>query len=247
MGYLNCRLLSLPFSYLGIPIGAHPRRSEICDPIISKCKRKLSKWKQRNLSFGGRVTWIKSVLNSIPIFFFSFFRLLKKVVDRLVRLQWSFLWGDREGQRKLVWVKWDTVCLPKDKGGLGVRDLASFNREIVGKWRWNLFHHTGTLWAKVLESKYGGWRNLDEARRNHKESIWWWDLCFVCGLEEEGGWLNEGLKWKIGCGLQVKFWEDRWREEGLSLMEKYQRLYCISQQKHHTIQQMGFEMGESWE
>ena len=87
MGYLNCRLWSLPFSYLGIPIGAHPRRSEICDPIISKCKRKLSKWKQRNLSFGGRVTWIKSVLNSIPIFFFSFFRLLKKVVDRLVRLQ----------------------------------------------------------------------------------------------------------------------------------------------------------------
>ena len=26
--YLNCRVLSVPFSYLGIPIGANPRRSE---------------------------------------------------------------------------------------------------------------------------------------------------------------------------------------------------------------------------
>ena len=64
------------------------------------------------------------------------------------------------------------------------------------------------------------------------------------GSEEEGGWLNECVKWKIGCGLRVKFWEDRWREEGLSSMEKYQRLYCISQQQHHNIQQMGVEVGE---
>jgi len=42
-------------------------------------------------------------------------------------------------------------------------------------------------WTKVLESKYGAWRNLDETRRNHKELIWWRDLCFVRGLEEEGG------------------------------------------------------------
>ncbi|KAL5141003.1 Cullin-1 [Glycine soja] len=62
--------------------------------------------------------------------------------------------------------------------------------------------------------------------------------------DEEGGWLNECVKWKIGCGLRVKFWEDRWREEGLSSMEKYQRLYCISQQQHHNIQQMGVEVGE---
>lgn len=37
---------------------------------------------------------VKLVLNSIPIFFFSFFRVPKKVVERLVRLQMSFLWGD---------------------------------------------------------------------------------------------------------------------------------------------------------
>jgi len=40
--YLNCRILSLPFLYLGIPIGDNPRRSEFWDPIIRKCERKLA-------------------------------------------------------------------------------------------------------------------------------------------------------------------------------------------------------------
>ena len=123
MGYLNCRLWSLPFSYLGIPIGANPRRSEIWDLNISMCERKLSKCKQRNLSFGGRVTLIKSILNPIPIFFISFFRVPKNVVDKLVRLQRSFLWGEGDDQNKLTWVKWKTICLPKEKGGLGVEVL----------------------------------------------------------------------------------------------------------------------------
>ena len=110
--YLNCRLLSIPFSYLGIPIGANPRHSETWDSIVKKCERKLSKWKQKYLSCGRRVTLIKSVLNSIPIFFFSFFRVLKKVVDRLVGLQSRFLWGGNSDQKKIAWVNWGTVCLP---------------------------------------------------------------------------------------------------------------------------------------
>ncbi|KHN12523.1 hypothetical protein glysoja_035330, partial [Glycine soja] len=65
----------MPFLYLGIPIGANPRRSELWDPIIRKCKRKLAKWKQRHISFGGRVTLINAVLKSILIYFFSFFRI----------------------------------------------------------------------------------------------------------------------------------------------------------------------------
>lgn len=31
---LNCRLLSIPFVYLGLPIGANPRRGRVWDPII---------------------------------------------------------------------------------------------------------------------------------------------------------------------------------------------------------------------
>jgi len=72
--YLNCSLLAIPFVYLGIPIGENPRRCQLWDPIIHKCERKLAKWKQRHISFGGRVTLIQSILTSIPIYFFIIFQ-----------------------------------------------------------------------------------------------------------------------------------------------------------------------------
>lgn len=71
--YINCSLLFIPFIYLDIPIGANPRRCQLWDLIINKCERKLAKWKQRHVSFGGRVTLIQSILTSVPIYFFSFF------------------------------------------------------------------------------------------------------------------------------------------------------------------------------
>jgi len=83
--------MSVPFTYLGIPIGANPRRSQTWDPLITKCERKLARWKQRHLSFGGRMNLINSVLTSIPIYFLSFFRVPKQVVNKIVRLQRNFL------------------------------------------------------------------------------------------------------------------------------------------------------------
>ena len=126
------------------------------NPILEKCERVQNKWTQRHLSFGGRVTLIKSVLTSLPIYFLSFFRIPKKVTEKLVSIQRRFLWGGDIDQNKIAWIKWEIVCLPKDKGGLGIKDLNTFNIALLGKWRWNLFQHEGQLWARVLESKYGG-------------------------------------------------------------------------------------------
>ncbi|KAL2993247.1 hypothetical protein AAZX31_10G099100 [Glycine max] len=140
---LNCSQLSFPFVYLGIPIGANPMRDHMWEPIINKCERALAKWKQRHLSFGGRVTLIQSVLTSIPIYFLSFFRIPKKVLDKLVRVQRRFLWGGGLDNNKIAWIKWETVCLPEEKGGLGIKDINMFNLALIDKWRWNLFHNEG--------------------------------------------------------------------------------------------------------
>ena len=148
-----------------------------------------------------------------------------KVGDRLEKLKRWFLWGGNSNQKKIAWVSWGTVCMPKEAGGLGIRDLRKFNYVLLGKWHWNLFHCQGELWAQVLNSKYGGWRNLDEIRRSNRESIWWRDLSFICNLPEEGSWFNSNIKWKIGSVSKVLFWEDAWKEDGVLLKEKYPRLY----------------------
>jgi len=79
-------------------------------------------------------------------------------------------------QRKIAWVSWKEVCQPKDKGGLGIKDLKTFNSALLGKWCWDLLHKQEELWAKILLSKYGGWRALEEGIRGSHDSIWWKDL-----------------------------------------------------------------------
>lgn len=98
--YLNCSLLSILFTYLGILIEANSKSSVTWDPIVKKCERKLAKWKQKQLSFGDRVTLIKSVLNSIPIYFLSFFKIPKKVVHKLVKITKMVPMGRRYGKKK---------------------------------------------------------------------------------------------------------------------------------------------------
>jgi len=56
-----------------------------------KCESKLSKWAQKNISMAGKVSLINSVLNALPIYLLSFFKIPQKVAHRLVALQRNFL------------------------------------------------------------------------------------------------------------------------------------------------------------
>jgi len=48
------------------------------------------------------------------------------------------------------------MCMPKEHGGLGVKDIPSFNAALLGKWKWELLQNQRETWARVLEAKYGG-------------------------------------------------------------------------------------------
>lgn len=106
------------------------------------------------MSIGGRITLINSVLSALPLYFFSFFKAPKKVIKEINRLQRQFLWGGRDEQRKISWVKWDDVCLPKDKGGLGIKNLEAFNITLLSKWRWRCTIGSNNLWHKILVIRY---------------------------------------------------------------------------------------------
>jgi hypothetical protein len=153
--FLNCRLGEIPFNYLGLPVGANPRRLSTWDPLISYLKRRLSSWGKKHISLGGRIVLINSVLIAIPIFYMSYLKMPVQVIKAVTRIQRDFLWGGVKGVRKLSWISWKMVCREKKDGGLGVRDIKVVNMSLLSKWRWKLLQNDSALWKDVLVSRYG--------------------------------------------------------------------------------------------
>ncbi|KAL4390659.1 hypothetical protein AHAS_Ahas03G0167200 [Arachis hypogaea] len=61
---LKCLISYLPMKYLGIQLGANPRRIETWKPVLDKIKKKLSKWKSGLLSWAGRITMIRAFVQT---------------------------------------------------------------------------------------------------------------------------------------------------------------------------------------
>jgi hypothetical protein len=115
--FLNCRVTSLPFRYLGLPVGASPRRASTWEPLLVSLRKRLGAWGNKFVSLGGRIVLLNSVLNAIPIFYLSFLKIPVLVWKQVRRIQIEFLWGCKGGRKKMNWIKWDGLCLPKKKGG----------------------------------------------------------------------------------------------------------------------------------
>lgn len=141
---LTCKTMDVPFTYLGIHVGCNPRRLRTWDPVVQKLKRKLSSWKGKHLTFGGRVCLFKSVLTAILLFYLSFFRMPKGVLKQCIQIMAHFLWSGSDYVRKIAWVNWSKLCKPKLARGLGIIDLECFNLALLGKWRNDVFYMRGT-------------------------------------------------------------------------------------------------------
>jgi hypothetical protein len=208
--FLNCRRGELPFNYLGLPVGASPRRMSTWEPMIEKIRRSLNTWGNKHISFGGRLVLINSVLNSIPIFYMSYMKMPVQVRKKAVRIQRDFLWGGVNGKKKISWVKWKLVCQDKRKGGLGVRDLELVNLSLLAKWRWRLLHEEdSTLWKEVIVAKYGRFMvnnvNWMWEPTPYLASIWWKDIRDLEGCVESSNWLEETIVRRLGNGIHIRF------------------------------------------
>lgn len=178
--------MEAPFTYLGMPVGGNPRRISFWEPVILKIKKRLSQWKQKYLSFGGRICLIRAVLSSIPLYFLSFFKMPQSVAARCNSILSRFLWGGVDGESKIAWVCWDRICKPKSCGGLAIKDWKFFNKALLGKWRWWMLRDKTSLWSRVLQSKYG-----NSVRSN--DSNWWKDLHSTCFGVDQGAWFSEAV------------------------------------------------------
>jgi len=102
---LRCRVVSLPLKYLGLPLGASYKATNIWNRVIEKMERLLAGWKKLYFSKCGQLTLIKSTISNLPTYYMSLFPIPVSVAARLERLQLDFLWGWDWGLGKFLSTK----------------------------------------------------------------------------------------------------------------------------------------------
>ncbi|XP_022019760.1 uncharacterized protein LOC110919816 [Helianthus annuus] len=71
---IGCQAEVFPFRYLGLTVGANMNRVANWKPVYDIVDARLAKRKAVMLSMGGRITLIKSVLESLPTYYFSLYK-----------------------------------------------------------------------------------------------------------------------------------------------------------------------------
>ena len=93
---------------------------------------------------------------------------------RLVQKQCAFLWtGENKCRGSQCKAAWDDVSLPKNKGGLGVLDLAKKNKSFLKKSLVRFHYARSALWIDWLRNAYG-WNEYFDFGDNTSNitSIW---------------------------------------------------------------------------
>nr|GEZ72331.1 RNA-directed DNA polymerase, eukaryota [Tanacetum cinerariifolium] len=124
---IGCEVMQTPFKYLGVMVGDHMSRYSAWSNTIQKVRGRLTRWKVKTLSIGGRLTLLKSVLGA----------------------------GGDSQDSKITWVAWAKVLSSKKNRGLGVSSFFALNRALLLKWVWRYLVPNGSLWYHIINAIYG--------------------------------------------------------------------------------------------
>lgn len=206
--------------YLGAPIYKGRCKCMYFDETVGKLAQKLEGWKSRFLSFGGKITLIRSVLASLPLHVFSCMVVPQQVQRRIEGLMRAFLWS-QQGQGRMNWVSWKRICTPVEEGGLGIRSIHETVHGLHGKLAWKIISKE-TLWTRLLRQKYGVQSVFSPtALRTNSSNLW-------RTLFPHFQTLLQMSHWEVGKG-DIQFWSTNWcgeilgpeHEEELSVKEVF--------------------------
>ena len=190
--------------YLGLPDSYGGSKVSVLSFLKEILEQRLFGWQNRFLSPGSKEVLLKAVVLTLPTYTMSFFLLPKTICKQLISLMSDFWWRNNKESRGMHWKAWGHLTQPKDRGGLGFKDLEDFNMALLGKQLWRLIFHPESLLCRVFKSKY--FRSSDplNATLGSRPSYVWRSMFAAQHL------IKQGARVVIGNGRNTKIWEERW-------------------------------------
>lgn len=96
----------LPCKYLGLPLAKGIQSGGIWNSLFERFKERLSSWKNRWLSWARRLTMLKYVISTLPIYMMSCLPLSVGNNKSLNRVMKDFFWKGNSDQKKFPLMKW---------------------------------------------------------------------------------------------------------------------------------------------
>jgi hypothetical protein len=199
--------VNFPMKYLGLPLSVTRLKRIHFQPLEDKVARKLVPWIGKHVTMAGRTSLVKAVLTSIVIYYNTMLEIPLEVLMKIDSIRRAYLWAacDKVSGGKCK-VNRDLVCKPKDKGGLGILNLAKFASPLRLRWLWYEWKEEKKPWVRLGNPCTSSDRELFGAA-----------TCVT-----------------IGNGKKTLFWEAAWLD-GMRPKDVAPLIFKLSQRKNTTV------------
>ena len=202
----DIRPLEHGFRYLGFFLKPNDYKIRDWCWLLKRIESRIGVWGHRFLSIGGRLILTKSVLESIPVFWFSLIWIPKAVLKGIQSRLTRFIWSGCSDKSSICLARWDLLAKPKDCGGWGLKDIGAFGRALNAKNLWRCLF-VPCLWHRVVSAKYlrgwaiGEWIRLVEYDKMNISSVW-------RALLKAMPILKQWVAWRPGDGWSIRVGRD---------------------------------------
>ncbi|KAM7497451.1 hypothetical protein LguiA_021865 [Lonicera macranthoides] len=199
-------VLTLPFSYLGVPIFKGKPSKRHLQAYFDVIKSKIEGWKSATLSMVGRLQLVNSVIHSKLLYSFAVYLwpiVLLMQLDQAIR---NFIWTSRCDKKKLVAPSLADMCRSLKEEGNGLRSLKAMNKASLVKTTCNLLVDDNELYQFVkcnvkLTSGGGRFRHI-------KSSV-------MAGLKAVVPIIFVNAHWWVSSGVKIDFLNAQWLRRAL--------------------------------
>ncbi|KAG8482451.1 hypothetical protein CXB51_024231 [Gossypium anomalum] len=146
------KLGRLPVRYLAVRIVTRKLTEKDCQPLIAKIRARIGHWSSRRLSCAGRLQLIQAVLFNISNYWCKQLILLKAVIHKINQMCTRIFRKGTESSATGAKISWNQICSLKSEGGLGLKDLYSWNKACILQLIRNILAGEGSLWVARIRA-----------------------------------------------------------------------------------------------